>query len=331
MLRFPQSEVTAIPDEVRVIKPECTNQLYEHYSRLCHEYPFYGFISRLQMDPISGQAVLHSDSDRWLLYVVKLFNGDLLLKIFLEDHSINPRQPVHSEYGGFLIKLNDEVYSFGICGTEETFNRLFNPETAISVGVGRANWVNDGRMLISSVNGFGYHYYNRPFGFHTKLYGLNEKSLAGKRILDIGSGGGAFVTTGFEYGLSVRGMDLGYKYWKPDGELVGTVPSENFIPHDWFDTPWPFSDNSFDLVVGTYSIFAYVPHSLAELEIGKYLPLLFEIKRITRTGSTVYGTTDLFGIFAKQIDNAVKICGGNTTLNFANAGGQRHRVIRMHF
>jgi ubiquinone/menaquinone biosynthesis C-methylase UbiE len=109
---------------------------------------------------------------------------------------------------------------------------------------------------------------------------LDPESLAGKKILDAGTGGGGFVKgllqmqheTGLKF--DVQGIDLSLS-----ADLARD--SEHFLKRDMSSTG--FADDSFDVIFSTWSFFSYESQSNPEAAEK----ILHEFERILKPGGVI--------------------------------------------
>ena len=86
---------------------------------------------------------------------------------------------------------------------------------------------------------------DRGLGFVRQAYGIGAESLVGKRVLDIGTGDGKFVTDLRERGIDAVGVDI---YLKPEQKAQA-----HFLEAD--AAKLPLENESVDRIFSSYSIY----------------------------------------------------------------------------
>lgn len=108
-------------------------------------------------------------------------------------------------------------------------------------------------------------------------FGIDVDTLRGKKILDLGSGKGAFIKEAWARGIEVVGVNPGV-YHK---EILPNHPKEKTAAA--LAQSLPFKDQSFDVIFSVYG----VPYYLEELK-SEYVAMFREIARTLKNDGTAY-------------------------------------------
>lgn len=105
------------------------------------------------------------------------------------------------------------------------------------------------RILDGVGKDWNYKWFNRLWSLESKHkqieHHLTEYKSGGKSVLDISCGNGSLLELMRYYGNDIQGVE------RPGSPLHALLKSQDipFIRHDCGNTPYPFDDKSYDLVV----------------------------------------------------------------------------------